>query len=68
MADYEEVSSKPSQIISAPNPRLHEAAPGMVLHKLQVAQQAFTEAKVSALVSLLRHHTYIILVPEVRVE
>ena len=68
LADYEEVSSKPSHLISAPDPRLHEAAPGMVLHKLQIAQQAFAEAKVTALVSFLRHHSYIILVPEVWVE
>ena len=68
LADYDDLTSKPSHIIPTPDPRLHAAAPGMVLHKLQVAQQAFTEAKVSALVSLLRHHTYIILVPEVRVE
>ena len=68
LADVDEVSSRPSQSLSLPDPRLHEAAPGMVMHKLSSAQRALDEAKQSAAVSTLQLSIHIPLVPEVRVE
>ena len=68
LADVDEVSSRPSQSLSLPDPRLHEAAPGMVMHKLSSAQRALDEAKQSAAVSTLQLYIHIPLVPEVWVE
>ena len=68
LADVDEVNSRPSQSLSLPDPRLHEAAPGMVMHKIASVQRALDEAKQSAVVSTLQFLIHIPLVPEVRVE
>lgn len=67
LADADEVNSKPSLSLSLPDPRLHEAAPGMVMHKIASVQRALDEARQTAVVSTLSLNTYS-LVPEVRVE
>ena len=68
MADVGEVNSKPSLSLSLPDPRLHEAAPGMVMHKMASVQRALDEAKETATVSTLQFLIHIPLVPQVRVE
>ena len=68
LADVDEVNSKPILSLSLPDPRLHEAAPDMVKHKMQMIQHALDEAKRTALVNTLHFFIYIPLVPEIRVE
>ena len=68
MADVDEVNSRPSLSLTLPDPRLHEAAPGMLKHRMQMVQHALDEAKQTTLVNTLQFLIYIPLVPEVRVE
>ena len=52
LADADEVTSRPSQSLTLPNPRRDDVATGKVVSKIQMVQQALADVKESTMVSL----------------
>ena len=59
LANADEVTSKPSQILTLPISQQHEAATGKVVQKLQAVQQALADVKESTMVNLFPYLIYI---------